>query len=315
MRDRDPPDFLASPQGCELMQTSSPPNSKASTSSTSASSLWLQRLTNLPVIAIVLIAVFISIYPVFWIFISSLKEQQEFTTAPMWALPQTLHWENYARAWSEGHMGTYFFNSVVTVFPSLMIVIFLGVSAAFGIEIMQWRYANATALLFLAAIMVPLQIVILPLFTMYFSSHLLNTHLALIITYVAFGLPLVVFFMAGYFKTFSREVIEAAIVDGASIYQVFFKIALPMVMNAVVTVALVQFFFMWNDLLVSLTFTTSPEMRTVQSGLLNFAGQYGQREWGPTFASVAITVAPTVIVYLFLNQLVMKGLASGAVKG
>ncbi len=275
----------------------------------------LQHLSNIPVLALVLLAVLVSVYPVFWIFISSLKGVEEFSGSPMWALPKELHWENYARAWTEGKMSTYFLNSILTVVPSLTLVVLLGVSAAFGIEIMQWRFANLTTLVFLTAIMVPLQIVILPLFTMYFATRLLNTHLALIITYVAFGLPLVVFFMTGYFKTFSREVIEAAIMDGASIYQVFFKIALPMVMNAVVTVALVQFFFMWNDLLVSLTFTTSPDMRTVQSGLLNFVGQYGQREWGPTFASVAITVAPTVLVYLFLNQLVMKGLASGAVKG
>jgi len=107
------------------------------------------------------------------------------------------------------------------------------------------------------------------------STHILDTRWALVITYIAFGLPLTVFFMAGYFKTFSREVIEAAIVDGANIYQVFYKVALPMVMNAIVTVALVQFFFMWNDLLVSLTFVNNPDLRTVQSGLLNFAGQYG----------------------------------------
>lgn len=273
---------------------------------------WLSRL---PMTLLVLFVIFIAVYPVVWIFLSSLKGAEEFTANPMWALPQALHWENYARAWTEGNMSRYFINSVLSVIPALVLVIVLGTMAAFGIEIMRWRLRNVASLLFLAGIMVPIQIVILPLFTMYFQVHLLDTRLALIITYTAFGLPLVVFFLVGYFKSFAREIIEAAIVDGANIYQVFYKIALPMVSNAIVTVALVQFFFMWNDLLVSLTFTSNPELRTVQSGLLAFTGQYGQREWGPTFASIALAVAPTVLVYLLLNQMVMKGMAAGAVKG
>ncbi|PYE51012.1 carbohydrate ABC transporter permease [Deinococcus yavapaiensis] len=275
----------------------------------------LAKLARLPIALLVLIAVFVSVYPVVWIFLSSLKGSTEFTANPMWALPQGLEWSNYARAWTEGNMSKYFVNSVLSVLPALALVIGLGTMAAFGIEIMRWKLRNLTSLLFLAGIMVPIQIVILPLFTMYFKVHLLDTRLALILTYTAFGLPLVVFFLVGYFKSFAREIIEAAIVDGASIYQVFFKIALPMVSNAVVTVALVQFFFMWNDLLVSLTFIQNPDMRTVQSGLLAFTGQYGQREWGPTFASISLAVAPTVLVYLMLNQMVMKGMAAGAVKG
>ncbi|WP_216326301.1 carbohydrate ABC transporter permease [Deinococcus aestuarii] len=273
---------------------------------------WLSRL---PMILLVLLVVFVAVYPVVWIFLSSLKGADEFSSAPMWALPQALHWENYARAWTEGNMSRYFVNSVLSVIPALALVIVLGTMAAFGLEIMRWRLSGAVSILFLAGIMVPVQIALLPLFTMFFRLHLLDTRLALILAYTAFGLPLVVFFLAGYFKTFAREVIEAAIVDGASIYQVFTKVALPMTMNAIVTVALVQFFFMWNDLLFSLTFMQNPEMRTVQSGLLAFTGQYGQREWGPTFASIALAVAPTVLVYLLLNQMVMKGMAAGAVKG
>ncbi|GGJ56113.1 carbohydrate ABC transporter permease [Deinococcus roseus] len=274
-----------------------------------------KTLFGLPITLLILILVLLAIYPVFWIFMSSLKGSEEFSLKPMWALPETLHWENYARAWTEGNMGKYFVNSVLVVFPSLFLLVILGTAAAFGIEIMRWKMAKGVNLMFLVGIMVPIQIVILPLFTMYYQANLLDTRLALIMTYVAFGLPLVVFFLAGFFQSFPREIIEAAIVDGATIYQVFYKIALPMVQNAIVTVALVQFFFLWNDLLVSLTFTSNPDMRTVQSGLLAFTGQYGQREWGPTFASIGLAVAPTVIIYLFLNRMVMKGMAAGAVKG
>jgi raffinose/stachyose/melibiose transport system permease protein len=88
-----------------------------------------------------------------------------------------------------------------------------------------------------------------------------------------------------------------------------------MLRNAILTIAVVQFFFFWNDLLFALTFTTSNNSRTIQAGLLNFVGTYGQTEWGPTFASICISVVPTLLIYLVLNQRVMKGLADGAVKG
>jgi raffinose/stachyose/melibiose transport system permease protein len=124
-----------------------------------------------------------------------------------------------------------------------------------------------------------------------------------------------VFLMAGFFKSVPREVMEAAVLDGASIYKVFYRVALPMVANGLVTIALVNFFFLWNDLLFSLTFISSDSNRTIQTGLLNFTGQYGQVDWGPTFAAITVAVIPTLILYLVLNQQVIKGLASGSLKG
>lgn len=105
------------------------------------------------------------------------------------------------------------------------------------------------------------------------------------------------------------------VVDGANIYQAFFRIVLPMAKNAIVTVALTQFFFIWNDLILSLTFISETELRTLQTGLLSFVGQYGQRQWGPTFAAIAMSVVPLLVLYMALNNLVIKGLTSGAVKG
>jgi raffinose/stachyose/melibiose transport system permease protein len=92
-------------------------------------------------------------------------------------------------------------------------------------------------------------------------------------------------------------------------------VAVPMVSNAVLTVAVVQFFFIWNDLLLALTFISSDDKRTIQAGLLNFTGQYGQVDWGPTFAAVSMTVLPTLALYLILNQRVMRGLTAGGLKG
>ena len=267
-----------------------------------------------PLAVIVGLLLIVVIYPLVWLLQSSFKTTQEFATQPTWALPQGFAWQNYVQAWSSG-MGTYFLNSILAVFPSLFLILAISVSAAFALEVMTWRLRNPVLLLFLAGIMVPLQLVLLPLFTVYFQASLIDTRWALIITYTAFGLPLSVFLMAGFFKSVPREVMEAAVLDGASIYQVFYRVALPMVANGLVTIALVQFFFLWNDLLFSLTFISSDSNRTIQTGLLNFTGQYGQVDWGPTFAAISLAVIPTLILYLVLNQQVIKGLASGSLKG
>src|SRR6266480_3792239 len=267
-----------------------------------------------PLAIIVTLFLVVVLYPLVWLILSSFKTTQEFATQPTWALPQGFAWQNYVQAWNSG-MGTNFLNSILAVFPSLFLILAISVSAAFGLEVMTWRLRNPVLFLFLAGIMVPLQLVLLPLFTVYFQAGLIDTRWALIITYTAFGLPLSVFLMAGFFKSVPREVMEAAVLDGASIYKVFYRVALPMVANGLVTIALVQFFFLWNDLLFTLTFISSDSNRTIQTGLLNFTGQYGQVDWGPTFAAISLAVIPTLILYLVLNQQVIKGLASGSLKG
>jgi raffinose/stachyose/melibiose transport system permease protein len=103
-------------------------------------------------------------------------------------------------------------------------------------------------------------------------------------------------------KAIPREVLEAGAVDGANIYQIFSQIALPMVKNAILTVALIQFFFIWNDLLLSRTFINVSNLLSIQSEGLTFRGRFGQREWGPTFASISIAVVPVPFLYLLLNR-------------
>ncbi len=271
-------------------------------------------LTRVPVWVLIGLLLVVEIYPLLWMLLSSFKTSDEFSTGVFWSLPTGLVWQNYVQAWTSG-MSTYFLNSILTVFPSLFLILLISLAASFALEVMKFRGSNVVLLAFLAGIMIPLQMVLLPLFTIYFQTGLINTRWALIITYTAFGLPLSVFLMSGFFKSVSRTVIEAAVIDGANIYQVFFQVALPMVANGIVTIALVQFFFLWNDLLFSLTFISSDSLRTIQVGLLNFSGQYGQVDWGPTFAAVCLAVFPTLILYLILNQQVIKGLTAGSVKG
>ena len=271
-------------------------------------------LSRIPMWVLIGLFLVIVVYPLLWMLLSSFKTNAEFSLEPFWALPSTLNWQNYAQAWNSG-MSTYFLNSVIVVLPSLALILVISTAASFALEVMLWRGRNGILLIFLAGIMVPTQMVLLPLFTIYFQAGLIDTRWALIITYTVFGLPLSVFLMAGFFKSVPRAIIEAAVLDGANIYQIFYRVAVPMVANGLMTIALVQFFFWWNDLLFALTFISSDSNRTIPTGLLNFAGEFGSVDWGPTFAAVCLAVFPTLILYVVLNQKVIKGLTAGAVKG
>ena len=275
----------------------------------------LRFMKRLPVRILIAVLLVIEIYPLIWILLGSFKTQNEFLNEPFWSLPSSLDPVNYVAAFTTGNLGHYIQNSVIAVFPSLALTILLGVAAGFALQVMVWRGRSVVLLLFLAGVMVPGQMILLPLFTIYYQAGLTGTLWPLIITYTVGGLPLTVFMMATFFRAVPHEIFEAATLDGASIYRSFWSIGFPMVRNAIFTVGLVQFFFLWNDLLIALTFTNSSELQTIQVGLLNFTGQYGAVQYGPTFAAICVNVFGTLIIYLFLNERVMKGLTAGSVKG
>jgi len=264
------------------------------------------------VIVLLLVAV---IYPILWLILSSFKTQLEFLNEPFWSLPASWSFDNYTTAFVDGGLGRYILNSVLVVFPSLAVILILGTAAGFVLEVMVWKGRSIVLLGFLAGVMVPAQMILLPLFTIYFKLHLTGTLWPLFFTYIGIGMPLTVFMMATFFRAIPRDVFEAATIDGANIFRLFWQIGLPLVRNALFTIGLVQFFFLWNDLLVALTFTNSQNLRTIQAGLLNFTGQYGAVQYGPTFAGIAVSVVGTLVIYLFLNQQIMKGLTAGSVKG
>ncbi|PPL17634.1 carbohydrate ABC transporter permease [Microterricola pindariensis] len=273
------------------------------------------KLAKIPLNLAVVFILVITVYPLIWLLLSSFKTNDEFVNGSVFALPETLNWQNYIDAWTTGNMGQYLSNSVLAVFPALALIILLGTAAGFALEVMVWKGRNGVLLAFLVGIMVPGQMILLPLFTVYFQTGLSGSLWPLIITYTGIGLPLTTFMMATFFRSIPREVFEASTLDGASIIRSFFTIGFPMVRNGIFTIALVQFFFIWNDLLIALTFTNSSALRTIQVGLLNFTGEYGATQYGPLFAAICINVFGTLVIYLALNQRVMKGLTAGSVKG
>lgn len=273
------------------------------------------RLGRITVRLLIAVLLLVEILPMIWMFLTSMKSNSDYLNNSAWSLPSHWLWSNYSTAWTTGHIGSYIRNSALAVFPSLALLLLLGTAAGFALQIMVWRGRSVILLVFLSGLMVPVQMILLPLFTVYFQAGLSSTLWPLILTYTGSNLPLTVFMMSTFYRSVPREMFEAATLDGAGILRSFWSISVPMVRNAVLTVGLVEFFFIWNDLLVALTFTNNQNLSTIQVGLLNFTGQFGSTQYGPLFAAICINVFGTLLIYLFLNQKIMKGLTGGAVKG
>ncbi len=264
---------------------------------------------------LIVLFLFIEIYPVFWILMSSFKSTTEFTLTPSYALPQGIYYQNYIEAWNRGRMSTYFVNSVIVTFVSLFFIMLFSATSSFALTKMIWKNRSRVMTLFLSGIMVPTAVVLIPLYIIYNHVGLINTRFSLILTYIAFGLPLSVFLLRSYLTALPDDMMEAAVIDGASIYQVFWHIVLPLMTTGIVTVGVIQFYFRWNDLMFSMTFVNDSTLKTVQTGLLYFSDQYGNRNWGAIFACIAISVLPTIVVYISMNKMVIEGMTAGAVKG
>ncbi|MDR1213301.1 MAG: carbohydrate ABC transporter permease [Propionibacteriaceae bacterium] len=274
------------------------------------------RITRSTVVKILVVLILvIEIYPLFWIFTNSFKSQYEFLNTPLMSLPSQLHFENYVQAWTTGNLGRNALNSIIVTVPSLAVIILLGAAAGFALEVMIWKGRNSVLLFIIGGIMVPIQIILLPLFTIYFKTGLSGSYWPLIITYIGHSLPLSVFLFATYFRAVPRELFEAVAIDGGGPMRSFFSVALPVVRNGVFTVALLMFFSIWNDLLIALTFNIRNDMSTIQVGLLHFNDEYGSTNYGPLFAAISTTVFATLAVYLSINQQVMRGMTAGSVKG
>ena len=276
---------------------------------------FVKALRRLPVWIVVAILMVVVLYPQVWMVLGSFKTQSEFLSNPALSLPETWNFDNYVTALTNGNVARNWLNSVLVTIPSVLFIVFIGVAAGYALEVMIWRGRNGILLYILAGIMVPGQMILVPLFITYFRIGITDTLWPLIITYTVMGLPLTTFLMATYFRSVPREIFEAATVDGSGPLRSFFVIGIPMMKNAILTVGLVQFFSVWNDLLIALTFTTRPDLATIQVGLLSLSDEYGSTQYGPLFAAVSINIVVLLILFLTLNKKIMAGMSGGALKG
>lgn len=265
-------------------------------------------------IAIVAVLI-ITCYPIFWVLCSSLKTPTELANNAPYTLPSSLYVEHYVKALTQSRLPRYFLNSTIVAVCTLIGIVLLGAPAAFTISKIRFKQSEKVMTYFLLGIMVPLFVCLIPMFQIYSKVGLRNTYWALILPQVGFSLPMCIYLYVGFMKFVPNSLVEAAVIDGATSWQVFSKVIFPMAKNSTVTILIFNFVNIWNEFTYANTFMTKGEMKTLPVGLNDFVGQMGSRDWGATFASIVIAVLPTLIIYFFLNKNVMEGMAAGAVKG
>lgn len=264
---------------------------------------------------LVMLIVIVQVYPLAWLFLTSLRSEHDFATGDPFALPSSLTWENYARAFETGNLGQNILNSFVVTMGANVLIVLLGMMAAYAIQVLGFRLSKLVRGLFLIGIIVPVQIALVPLFIDYSKVDLLDTYQSMIIPLAGFSLPMSVYLFSSFYEYIPKETYEAASLDGAGPYRIFGLITLPLSLNTVVTVVLVNSIFIWNDFIFANTFVLSEELKTIPLGLQNYIGAMGKVDWTATFAAVCVTITPLLLVFLVLNKAMIQGLESGATKG
>jgi raffinose/stachyose/melibiose transport system permease protein len=254
------------------------------------------------------------IYPLIWLFLFSLKTNKEVFGMSPFALPQNPQWGNYAKAWVEGHIGSYFFNSVMYTVISVILTIILASFVTFAITRMSWKLSRLVLGLFMAGYMIPLHSTLIPLFKFFKTLNLIDNPASIIISYTAFNLPITIMILSGFYKALPREIEEAAVMDGCSIHRIFFQITLPMTVPVLSTTAIINMIYNWNEFVFVNTFLSSDQWKTLTVGVNNFVGQY-LTDWGPIGATLVISIVPILIAFLLLSDRIVEGIAAGSVKG
>lgn len=265
--------------------------------------------------ALVAAIVVVQIYPLIWLLVTSLRPAQEFAGGNAFGLPSALTLDNYARAFESANLLQFITNSFVVTAGSSVLIVLLGMMGAYALQVLRFRGSRIVLGVFLLGIIVPVQVALVPLFINYARVGLLNTYQSMIIPLVGFALPISVYLFVSFFQYIPHETYEAASLDGAGPYRIFFTITMPLSTNTVITVVFVNGIFIWNDFIFANTFVFNESLKTIPLGLQNFIGAMGSVDWTATFAAVCVTVTPLLLVFLVMNKAIIYGLESGSTKG
>ena len=253
--------------------------------------------------------------PFLWMIMTSLKTDAEIIHSP-WDLPASIQWNNFSRAWNEARIGTFFVNTLIVLSMSLTGTLFISAMAAYVLSRFEFFGRRVLFFLFLAGLMFPVFLALVPLRFLVQDLHLYDTYHGLALVYIAYSLPFTIFFMTGFFKTLPSEVAEAAIIDGANHYQVFFQIMLPMAKSGLIAMGIFNFIGQWNQFLLPLVLMPNPDRHLLSQGLQYLAIQQGYgNDYSALFAALVITMVPTLIVYVLFQRRLESGLTAGALKG
>jgi raffinose/stachyose/melibiose transport system permease protein len=265
------------------------------------------------VLAIILLI--IQVYPIFYVITSSFKTKDDFRHLATYSLPSSLYLGNYITVFTKSHMPTYFKNSIIILIGVVIPLLLFSLMAGFALSKIKFKGNNFLLNYFLLGLMLPMQVALIPLFSIFNKLGMINTYPAIILPQIAFSLSFSIQLFYSFSKFFPEEILEAAIIDGCSPMKSFFEIVIPMSLNSIITVATMETVFCWNDYINAYTFTRSTEMKTITLGLNDFVGSMGLTDWGATFAAISVTVIPVFIFYFLSSKRMLAGMTQGAVKG
>jgi ABC-type glycerol-3-phosphate transport system permease component len=265
-------------------------------------------------IALVVIFLVPTLFPMFWIVVSSLKSNAETHTLPVTFLPTEWVWENYAEVFERRNFGRYLLNAATVAVATTAWGVLVAAWSGYGFARYDFRFKPVVMAFVLIAQSFPRILLIIPYFQFANRFDLKDTYFALIVAYSTFIQPLCLWIMKEYFEQIPRELDEAALVDGASPYRAFWDIVLPLARPALGATAIIGFLTAWNEYEFALVLTSTERVRTISVAVASFIGEF-TTEWNLVMAAAAIATVPLVIVFLFFQKQLMHGLTGGAVKG
>lgn len=261
---------------------------------------------------VLLFVTLIQLFPLYWMFTFSLKSNKEIFGGNIIGLPQNWEWDNYVKVFTKAHMGRYLLNSTVVAVLTILFTLLLSAMVTYAIVRLKWKLSKLVYFIFLTGMMLSIHAVLLPLFIN--LKPILDTYWALIIPYVAFAMPTSILLMVGTLESLPKELEEAAFIDGASIYRVFWQIILPLMKPILSTTAILTFLSSWNEMMLAIAFVSGEKYKTITVGVNDMVGKYATK-WGMVGAGLTMATIPTLFIYILLSKNIQKSLAMGAVKG
>ena len=255
-----------------------------------------------------------ALFPVYWVVITSLKPRREIYTRTPDLWPNDPQWGRYPDVLGEGHVGRALMNSLIVASATMIVTLFIGSMAAIALSRFRIPARRVVLILVLLTQLFPLVVLVIPLFVLMREAGLIGTYWSLVITYLAFTLPLTIWIMRGFLLSIPEELEHAARIDGATRLGALVRVILPLAAPGLATTAVLCFLEGWKEFLLALTFLNEEERKTMPLVLQSFVGR-GDTDWGAVMATSVLYTLPVAVVFLLLRKHLMTIRTAGAIKG
>ncbi|MDQ0659890.1 carbohydrate ABC transporter permease [Paenibacillus sp. W2I17] len=273
----------------------------------------MQRLNSYLIRLLLILGSLVAMLPIYMAVVNSFKTQGEMFQSFI-ALPTTLHWENYSDAFNKINLLGSSMNSTIVSFLGIGGIVFCASLAGYKLSRTSGRLSNLIFFLFVASMLVPFHSIMIPLTRVAKGMGVQGSTYGLALIYIGLGVNMAIFLYHGFVKSIPRELEESAQMDGCNEFQTFFQIIFPLLLPITVTIAILDFLWIWNDFLLPLLMLTDVNRYTLILSTNMLFGEYN-KEWPLILSSLVLTAIPVILIYAFFQKFIMEGIAEGAVKG